>query len=279
MEPIAIAIICATAFGVVAVLSAFIRQLLLSRDKSLNDKAQQIALTQEVRELENLRNQMTNNKRFDSHYQVLGSNKDAIQYLDQKIEDILKKKAELIERYAQIAIKESTSIVSGEQSLERKAICDKLKNEIDSELEFYNGELEQLQKRRDSLWDTHSELKDYLLEQEKKRNRHLDDIYQRHTGLLEKIYLRHNRNSENIAVKSIDAGTQTFKAMIMAPITLLMQYFKPSNNVDEDKAKDEIEAREDVLDAEDDINGNQDDDVVENTPGKDSKDTKPEFVM
>ncbi|WED43965.1 hypothetical protein [Legionella cardiaca] len=282
MEPVTIAIICATAFGVVAVLSAFIRQLLLSRDKNLNDKAQQIALTQEVKELENLRSEMANNKRFDSHYQVLGTNKDAIQYLDQKIEDILKKKADLIERYAQIAVRESTAMISGEQSAERKAICDKLKSEIDSELGFYDSELEQLQKRRDSLWDTHSELKDYLLDQEKKRNRHLDAIYQRHSGLLEKIYLRHNRNSENIAVKSIDAGTQTFKAMIMAPITMLMQYFKPSSDINDEQAKDEIDAREDVAEAEDDINGKEDGEVIEDIPNNDENEGnngKKEFAV
>ncbi|KTD18575.1 Uncharacterised protein [Legionella lansingensis] len=260
MEPITIAIICATAFGVVAVLSAFIRQLLLSRDKDLNDRAQQRALSQEVLELENLRKEMASSKRFDSHYQVLGSNKDAIQYLDQKIEDILRKKLELIHRYGQMAIKESTAIVGGEQSADRKATCDQLKREIDKELEFYNNELEQLQKRRDSLWDTHSELKDYLLDQEKKRNSHLDAIYERHSGLLEKIYLRHNRNSEVVATKSIEASTETFKALIMAPITLLMQYFKGSTNVDESKAKDESDAREDVSDAEDDINDTPTDD-------------------
>ncbi|CEK11074.1 gluzincin family metallopeptidase [Legionella hackeliae] len=282
MEPVTIAIICATAFGVVAVLSAFIRQLLLSRDKNLNDQAQQIALAQEIKELENLRTQMASNKRFDSHYQVLGSNKEAIQYLDQKIEDILKKKTDLIERYAQIAVKESTAIVGGEQSAERKATCDKLKREIDNELEFYNSELEQLQKRRDSLWDTHSELKDYLLDQEKQRNQNLDDIYQRHTGLLEKIYLRHNKNSETVAVKSIDAGTETFKALIMAPINLLMQYFKPSSNVNDEQAKDEINSRGDVSEAEDDING-KDEDTVENSPkdeeNTNDSDTKTEFAV
>ncbi|ASQ45569.1 hypothetical protein [Legionella clemsonensis] len=281
MEPVTIAIICVTAFGVVAVLSAFIRQLLLSRDKNLNDQAQQIALAQEVKELENLRNEMANNKRFDSHYQVLGSNKEAIQYLDQKIEDILKKKADLIERYSKIAVKESTAIIGGEQSAERKAICDKLKQEIDNELGFYNNELEQLQKRRDSLWDTHSELKDYLLEQEKKRNRHLDAIYQRHSGLLEKIYLRHNKNSETIAVKSIEAGTQTFKALILTPITMLMQYFKPSSNIDDEQAKDEIDSREDVSDAEDDINGK--DDEIDNAPtdeeNTNDSNAKPEFAV
>ncbi|KTD16285.1 hypothetical protein [Legionella jordanis] len=271
MEAITIAIICATAFGVVALLSAFIRQLLLSRDKDLNDKAQQRALSQEVFELENLRKEMISPKRFDSHYQVLGSNKDAIQYLDQKIEDILKKKTDLVQRYAETAIKESTAIVNGEQSLERKSICDKLKNEIDIELQFYQKELEQLQKRRDSLWDTHSELKDYLLEQEKKRNSHLDVIYERHSGMLEKIYLRHNQNSENIATKSIDASTETFKAFIMAPITMLMQYFKPSTNISEDKAKGEIGNRGEVSGAEGDINDSKKTDSAADVPQQEPK--------
>lgn len=274
MEPVTIAIICATAFGVVAVLSAFIRQLLLSRDKNLNDKAQQIALTQETKELESLRNQMTNYKRFDSHYQILGANKDAIQYLDQKIEDILKKKTDLIQRYAQMTIKESSAIVGGETSVERKIIFDRLKNEIDSEIKFYDSELEQLQKRRASLWDSHTELQEYLVDQEKKRNKHLDAIYQRHSGLLEKIYLRHNENSEHIAKQSIDASTQTFKMMIMAPIYMLMQYFNPSSGVSPDKAKDEIDAREDVSEAEDDING-KDDEVPDKSSDEETPDETP----
>ena len=84
MEPVTIALICSAAFGVVVALSVFIRQLILSRDKNLNDKAQRRALTQEANELEKMREQMQSNKRFDSHYRVLGSNKDAIVYLDNK---------------------------------------------------------------------------------------------------------------------------------------------------------------------------------------------------
>lgn len=113
MEPVTIALICAASFGAVVALSAFIRQLLLSRDKNLNDEAQRKAINQEAGELEKMREQMQSNKRFDSHYKVLGANKDAIIYLDNKIEDILRKKAHLVERYAQVSLKESGAIVEG----------------------------------------------------------------------------------------------------------------------------------------------------------------------
>ncbi|KTD63354.1 hypothetical protein [Legionella spiritensis] len=259
MEPVTIAIICASVFGVVGILAAFIRQLLLSRDKNLNDQAQQRALDQEARELEKLRLQMSSNKRFDSHYQVLGSNKEAIQYLDQKIDEILRKKEELIQRYAQVALKESSSIVSNGPVQTRKDACDELKQEISKELARYDGELEKLQTRRASLWDNHFELQNYLLEQEKQRNEHMDSIFERHSGLLEKIYLRHNHNSENIAKQTIDSSTQTFKSALMAPIEFLLGFFKISTGINLEQSSKEKETRQDVSDTESDINDLEDD--------------------
>jgi hypothetical protein len=225
MEPITIVLICASALGVVVVLAAFIRQILLSRDKRLNDQAQSKALTQEVKELEQIRAQMQNEKRFDSHYQILGANKEAIRYIDTKIEEILQKKKELIERYSKAIVKESGSIVSGEVSAERKAACDRLRDEIDHEIEFYNSELKQLQERRGSLWDAHTDFQRYLLNQEKARNASLDSVYKQHSALLEKVYLRHIDDTEIVAVKSVEASTMTFKDMLMTPIQFLMQYF------------------------------------------------------
>ena len=261
MEPVTIAIICAAVFGVVGILAAFIRQLLVSRDKNLNDQAQQSALAQEAKELQKIRQQMASKQRFDSHYQVLGSNKDAIQYLDLKIEDILKKKEELIHRFAQLTLKESSAIVANEQLQGRKEACDNLKSEIDKEIESYNNELAQLQKRRSSLWDTHTELQDYLLDQEKRRNKHLDSIYQHHSNLLEKIYLRHNHNSEKVALQSIDSSTQIFKTALMMPIEFLVGLFKVSSAIDLEQIKRETEARKDVADTESDLNDPDDVDV------------------
>ncbi|KTD82889.1 hypothetical protein [Legionella waltersii] len=254
MEPVTIALICAAAFGAVVALSAFVRQLLVSRDKNLNDEAQRKAITQEAGELEKMREQMQNNKRFDSHYQVLGSNKDAIIYLDNKIEDILKKKSLLVERYAQVSLKESNAIVSGGVSPDRKESLDKLKEEIDQEIKFYNSELEHLQERRKSLWDSHADLQDYLLQQEKTRNENLDNLYKQHTGLLEKIYIRHIDDSEHIAKQSIDAGSNAFKMMILAPIQFLLQYFNISTGIALDQSKWETNSRDEVEDTEGDIN-------------------------
>ena len=263
MEPVTIALICAAAFGTVVALSVFVRQLLLSRDKNLNDEAQRKAISQEAGELEKMREQMQSNKRFDSHYKVLGANKDAIMYLDTKIEDVLHKKTQLIERYAQVSLKESGAIVDGEISEERKIACDRLKKEIDEEIKFYDSELEHLQKRRTSLWDTRTDLQEYLLGQEKSRNESLDYIYKQHSGLLEKIYIRHTDDSEHIAKQTIDAGTSSFKMMILAPIQFLLQYFNISTGISFDQSKLEKAARDDVDKTESDVNDseNSDDDV------------------
>jgi hypothetical protein len=263
MEPVTIALICAAAFGTVMALAAFVRQIILSRDKKLNDEAQRVAIAQEAGELEKMRDQMQSSKRFDSHYKVLGANKDAIAYLDTKIEDILSKKAQLVERYAQVSLKESGAIVDGQVSTDRKEACDRLKQEIDEEMKFYDSELIHLQERRKSLWDTRTDLQDYLLNQEKTRNESLDYIYKQHSGLLEKIYIRHTDNSEHIAKQSIDAGTSTFKMIIMAPIQFLLQYFNISTGINFDKAKIEKAARDELEETESDVNdSDKNDDVL-----------------
>lgn len=258
MEPMTIVIICATVFGIVSSISAFIHQMLTSRDKRLNDLAQQKALVQETTELEKLRHEMLNFKRYNAYYQVLGENKDAVQYLDQKIEDILKKKSEIIERYAQAIINESNAIVTGTSSFSRKEVCDKLKEEVDSQLKAYDTEIEQLQKRRASLWDSHNELQEYILDQEKKRNDHMDTVYQQHAALFEKIFLRHNQNSENIAKLFIESSTQTFASLIKIPIEFLKKYFSLSKGISLQTVQQEKLRRQTVAALEASINGLED---------------------
>lgn len=253
MEPVTMAIIATATFGAVTALTVFVRQLLLSRDKNLNDKAHRRALSQETHELEKIRSEMASSKRFDSHYQVLGANKDAIQYLDQKIDEILNKKFELIQRYATLAVKESTEIVDGKPVAERKALCDLLRDEIKQEIQFYDSELEQLQKRRASIWESHSELQEYLLAQETDRNDKLDSLFQRHTSMLEKIYLRHHEESEQTNAKVIDAGTESIRIMT-APLQFLLKLFKPSTGISRSRAREELDSRSEVARAEQDLN-------------------------
>lgn len=260
MEPVAIALICAVSFGAVVAFSVFIRQLLLSRDKRLNDEAQHRALSHEADELARLRTEMQESQtRFSTHYQVLGANKEAIKYLDQQINDILAKKAELVHRYAQLTLNESTAIIKGECIGARQDKCEKLRLEMDSEIEFYQKEIELYQQRRNALWDTHREFLDNLLDQEKSRNTNLDTLYQKHSAILQKIILRHNDAREKIASETISAGTQSFKEMIMAPILFLMQYFGLAKGVSFEKLSEEMDARSDVSQAESDINGDSPD--------------------
>lgn len=254
MEPMSIALIYAAALGGVLLLAAFVRQILLSRDKRLNDMAQRRALSHEVNMLEKMRFQMENKQRFDSHYQVLGANKEAIRCIDLKIEEILRKKAELIDQYAKATVKESGSILNGEVSPKRKAACDQLRTEIDKEIEFYDSELKQLQERRHVLWDAHTDFQKYLLNQEKSRNDNLDGIYKLHSSLLEKVYLRHIDDSEIIAIKGIEAANLSFKDMIMAPLQFLMQYFGVSPGVSFIHTRIENGARIQVEQAEREIN-------------------------
>jgi hypothetical protein len=257
MEPITMALVCAGVFGVVGVLASFIRQLLLSREKRLNDAAQQRALQQETQILEKMRYEMLDYKRYDTHYQVLGTNKESIQYIDERIDDLLKKKSEIIQRYAEAILRESSAIVVGESGMERKAICDRLKEEINSELTFYEGELEQFQKRRALLWDDHKELLKHIYEQEKSRNDHLDALYEHHSSMLEKVFLRHTDDSEMVATKTIDASTSTFRAALMAPIYYLMGLFKISSNIDPEQARNELQDRHEILKFQMEVNKNQ----------------------
>lgn len=258
MDIMVIALICAAVFGTVMVIAAFIRQLLLSRDKKLNDEAQSRALAQEILELEKIRTQLQNEKRFDIHYEMLGANKEAIKYIDQQIENVLQKKTKLVDRYVDIVLKESGSIIDkGEVSIVRKEACDKLKREIDNELDFYDKEIQKLQKRRDSLWDTHTDFQNSLLAQEKARNNSLDSLYKQHSAILEKVFIRHIAHSEIFAVKSIEASTVTFKDMVMAPIQFLMQFFGGRSNIPAisfAQTKVEHSHRVEVMQTEKDIN-------------------------
>lgn len=254
MEPAIIALICAAAFGGIVAITALIRQLILSRDKLLNDEAQRRALAQEAEELTKIREQMQSSKRFDSHYKLLGANKDAIIYLDNKIEEIFHKKASLIERYSQLALNESESIIGGKITQDRKKACDSLKAEIDEEMKAYDQELMTFQQRRGSLCDNHKNLQDHLLKQEQARNEHLDDVYKQHANLLEKVYLRHTDNAERVAMQGINAATTTFKSIILAPIQFLFQYFTPSSGVSISQVQAEQILRNEVAQVQKDIN-------------------------
>lgn len=254
MEPVTIAIISITVFGVLGLLTAFIRQLLVSRDKKLNDEANLRALKEETDVLDKLRQQMIATPRFSYHYQVIDHNKDALLHIEARIEDIFQKKLVLIERYSKIARDESQAMIQGKVDEGRKHDCEMLKMEIDEQLKFYENELNTMQAQRNALWGNHKDLDQHLIAQEAARNKSLDELYHRHSILLEKIYLRHNENAEEVATQGIKATTSTLHDALVGPLTSLMAYFKKSGAVvDTSQADKESEARKKVEEAKQDL--------------------------
>tara|TARA_Y100000588_G_C14235714_1_gene917209 strand:- start:483 stop:1361 length:879 start_codon:yes stop_codon:yes gene_type:complete len=253
MEPVSIAIIATTVFGVTASIAVFVRHLLLSRDQRLNEKAQERALEKEALILEKMREKMEGMQRFNAHYSVLKSNKDEIQYLDQKIDGFLEKKFALVKRYSELAVKESSKLIKGDGDEERKEGMSRLRDEIDLEINFYDDQIKNLQSRRAEIWDSHHELQTYLVEQEQTRNKSLDELYHNHTGMLEKIYLRNIDKNEKMAVKAIDSGTSTM-SLILQPLKMLLEFLQVLPNISKERAKKEISWREQVGEIEDDIN-------------------------
>lgn len=257
MEPFAIAIIGALVFGVVTTLAVFIRQLILSRDKRLNDKAHYRALELENSTLARMRVEFDTFKRFDAHYQVLGKNRDAIEYLDNKIEEILNKKLALIHRYSAISLEASASIIDGNLSQDKKNVCDILRDEIDNELKMYDDEIAKLQKERAKRWDAHNDLQKSLIEQEANRNKELNKLYHKHTSILEKLFIRHNDGIDDIATKTIESGSKDM-AFIMAPLQFLLKLFRiqfNNHDVDQEVYSRELESRKSIQQLENSIAG------------------------
>ena len=268
MEPIAIATICAAVFGAVVTLSAFVRQLLISRDKNLNDKAHRRAMKAEIKSLEKMRTALENTKRFQSHHHVLGQNKEAVQYLDQKIDALMARKSTLIQRYSQVVVKESLNITDCESPSARKALCDTLHREVQLEMATYDLELEALQKRRASLWDNHVELEHQLVSEEASQNAKLGRLYNRHTEMLEKVFVRHIESTEVVAQETIKSGTQTFKDAFMAPILFLKQFFSRSTGIAPEQMRHEHASRESVVNMQALINGEQPANAGEHFPSQ-----------
>lgn len=246
-------LICATVFGGIVAISAFIRQLIVSRERKLNDAAQQRALTKEFENLNDLRIRFESSQRNDTHYQVLEKNTDSIRYIDNQIEQIMERKIAIISRFSNIIMTQSDSIIKGQFSSENKHDCNVLRQEVDKELSHYNSEIERLQKTRANLWENHQELQDKLLAQESEHNKQLDDIYSKHSSIIEKLSLRSIDNSEVITKKTLDEGGNAFKMMILAPIKFLIAFFTKSEGIDLEKSLDEISEREDIKDAQDEL--------------------------
>lgn len=254
METMTLAVVGALVFGGIAALTVFIRQLLLSRDKKLNEEAQRRALAEESHELEKIRVEMESRKRFDAHYQMLGANKEAIHYIDQKLDDILSKKAALIQRYSEMILREAKAFIDTGDLTERKSICSLFKEEMDRDIKFYDSELSALQARRAVMWDAQQDLQDTLIYHEQTHNSNLDKLYESHTAMLEKVYMRQSESADKYAKQNLEAGSESYKDIFMAPIEALARCFRPASNASSEKMAEETTRRKKVREMERNLN-------------------------
>jgi hypothetical protein len=226
MNPLIIVLICTASFGVVATIAGFVRQIILSRDKKLNDEAQTKALQQQADEFKQMREQLISNRRFPNYEKVLGANKERVLYLEQKMDDIFQKKSELLKTYNELLVSESGGVARGSIFNESN---ERIKAEIDKKIAFYDEDFKLLQQERASELKNHTTLNDYLLKNEAEVEAGMRDIWKQHASLMAKNRLRSIENTEHVAIETINAGTHSFQSMLMAPINFLIQYFSPSS--------------------------------------------------
>lgn|GEM_PF-6352540 len=218
--------LCTLSVALIGGISTFIWQLVLSRNREFNEQAQLSALSTESSVLEGLRVQLEDNKRFDAHYQVLTANKESIVYIDEKIDALLEKKSASVAKYAEQVKLLSARMINNDNNTVTSHSLMLLKQEAQSELQAFEAELQQLQTAREKLWGISSELLFELVHEETARNKRLDELYSRHTELLEKVYLGHAQSVERIHQASIEAGSKALQQSLAAPVETMSTFWQ-----------------------------------------------------
>ncbi|PJD92589.1 MAG: hypothetical protein CK426_02680 [Legionella sp.] len=213
MEPGTITLALAVTFSVLLIGAVFIRQWVLNYNKNLNQEMQRKNRDQEAAQLEQVRDQALDNRRFASHYKILNEHKEEVCILDKKIQEVLNKKEQLILRYQALPLPEPNDART------------RLKEELDNEMAYYSNELQTLQARRIALWQRSEALQAEIIQQEQLRNTSLDALYATHTQVIENIHLRHSDATQALEKEIINAGTEDLKSAFMAPVNLLFRFF------------------------------------------------------
>ncbi|MBN9230056.1 MAG: hypothetical protein BGO90_13500 [Legionella sp. 40-6] len=224
MAPLTLALLCTAALGVLLIIAAFIRQMILNREKKKNDEAQIKSLEFEIGRLDELRKEMKQNPR-DAYQTIHETNNKEIKELDEEIRQIYLKKEKLLEEDVKSIELEANILTDGENTVERKERF-KLKREVSKEkLASYDEEIKLLKERREKLLSANIEHERELLKQEDTHMQKLDDLYHQHSDVYKEVYLRHIGNSENIALETLKAGTSTFFDALKTPLQMLVQLF------------------------------------------------------
>jgi hypothetical protein len=255
MDPYILILLCTLSISIVGSIGAFLWQLLLSRDKQLNQRAHLGALEKEASVLETLRGQQEGDTRFRAHYDALANNSKSIELINEKINEILEKKLQLIKEYAEMVKEESSSMIRNFSFFLSSTAPSILSDTYHQTLDSYEMELTALRTQRDKLWTISREFQAELLSAESNRNEKLDTLYSTHTALLGKVYLAQARNSDEIEKASINAGSTAFKYSIFYPLQLLASFFGLHKSPDILRStEDETKARTFVQAVENEIN-------------------------
>ncbi|HAF87645.1 MAG: hypothetical protein CMF38_06180 [Legionellaceae bacterium] len=258
MEPVMITLGCIAIFGVAISLMVFVRQLCLSRDKQLNDKANYEALKLEAAELARFRQDLAEQERLTAHYYILGENKEAIKNLDDRIDAIFHQKMTLTTRYTDIMLAQTKTILSDESTIEKQALLIKLKEEVAKELDRLDTEIAHLQTKRTQLWQTHKGYQTRLLEQEKIRNAKLDELFLQQTLTLEKVMIGHASVAASFAKDTLEASNYSIKTLFATPLEYLFAYFRATPEPASEEVLTEKLRRESLLETLDDLNIQED---------------------
>lgn len=247
MEPITIVLLTAAAITGIVALSAFIRQLFINRNQKIMEESQRRALAMEAKQLSKIRNEMREESTPNLHYQLLGENKEAIRYIDNRIDGLMQRKLDLIDKYTQTVSKKAALIQADEMTETDMKSCQQLKSVVDDQLQAIDGQITQLREQRKQLWTDRKDLHEKVMEKEEKRQVRMNTVYKSHTSALEKLYAKHNEIRQSHTSEVLQSGNMTFKSILMAPIRFLQAVFFPSTlNIDEQQAARESEARQHV---------------------------------
>lgn len=223
MAPLTLALLCTAALGVLLIIAAFIRQMILNREKRKNDEAQIKSLEFEIGRLDELRKEMKQNPR-DAYQNIHESHNKEIKQLDDEIRQIYLKKEKLLEEEIKLMEQDANNLhPEGSQDCKERF---KLKRELSKDkLASYDEEIKLLKERREKLLGANIDHEREVLKQEDTHMQKLDDLYHQHSDVMKEVYLRHIGNSENIALETLKAGTSTFFDALKTPLQMLVQLF------------------------------------------------------
>lgn len=216
-------------------LTRLIDQMALSRDKCLNQKAQQKALVQEHHRLHCLGQQLLSSLSND----IPLLHEQDVDQLNRHIEQLFEEKCQLVQQYIQMAQIEAAAVLQGDMTPNRKQACDTLRTQIECELRFFSGQLQTMQQERAAVLSDASLLQKQWLQSENERLNTLNQLFRRHATILEKIYVRHAHHSEMDGVVSCP----TYRYLTGFSAQWLMQFYGTAQNITIEQSEQEHELR------------------------------------